>query len=118
MDTDWLIALTKQVGPLAAVSVMVAWSVIKSINKIVDRHLKGFDKLSDRMDAQGAAIAAAARILADRVDAHAALLAEKFDEHTQAAHTIELRVERLDSKIDAWRLNRPLPGPKKLAPKE
>lgn len=78
MDAQTFIDIAKQIGPVALMAVLVGWKIGAALNKIVDRFLAGFDKLSGKVDDLGKAM----------------------DRHSAADAEVVIAVERLDAKID------------------
>lgn len=76
--------LAAQLGPVAALAVFLGWVIGRAVNKIVDRHLTGFDKLTVAVDK-----------IAERVHR----MGNRIQEHSEADAEVVAAIGRLDGRL-------------------
>ncbi len=95
-----LITLARQVGPWAAIVLLVMWRVgvfvTKIANKVIDRHLAGFDALGKRIEISDAQ--RGAEVLQIRERLH--LMAAKIQEHSEADAEVVAEVKQMNGRLD------------------
>jgi hypothetical protein len=95
-----LFTLAKQLGPWAAVILLIMWRVgvfvTKIVNKVIDRHLAAFDNLGQRISQSDQARVAESLAIRERLH----FMAGKIQEHAEADAQVLAEIKSVDGRLD------------------